>query len=275
MSRLRAAWKGLGAEHRAVLIAALVLLATMFLPWYSKSVDAVVAGRLDSQSSAKLAVTVFSLVEAAIFLVSVAVVVLVLARGERRSFDLPGGDGTVVTAAGAWVTFLVFYRFIDKPSGGGGGTLRVEYGLSWGIFFGLMAALALLASGLHLRAAHLGEPPRRGDAAPGSGPRGDAAPPSGPAASAGPTAAERRAEREARRAARERPGPGASPTVVQARERPGPGASPTVVQARGAPGAPPSPRALPGPAADAPVRQERPPRPQAPTTPDPPQLPFE
>jgi hypothetical protein len=206
VTRLRDAWNGLGREQRGVLVAAGVLLATMLLPWYSKSVDAVVRGQITSQSSSKLAITVFSWVEAAIFLVAVGVATLVLARGERRAFHLPGGDGLVVSLAGAWATFLIFFRFVDKPSGGGAGTFRVEYGLSWGIFFGLLAALALLASGLRLRAAHVREPALPGDVAPSDGPAGVA-----------DDAAERRREREARRAARPRPQPDAAPTTVTQR----------------------------------------------------------
>ncbi len=208
-ARLVAAWRNLAREQRLVVAAATALLATMLLPWYSRSVDAVVRGQLTSASSAKLALTVFSFVEAAIFLVAVGVAVLVLARGYRRAFHLPGGDGTIVAAAGAWATFLIFYRFVDKPGEAGGGQLKVEYGLSWGIFFGLLAALALTAAGLRLRAAQLAEPALPGAVAPSDDPLG--APPLRPrspttARAAGPggddpTRAARRQERETRRRA--------------------------------------------------------------------------
>ncbi len=205
LARLVAAWGNLAREQRRVAAAAALLLATMLLPWYSRSVDAVVGGKLETATSAKLAITVFSFVEAAIFLVAVGVTVLVLARGDKRAFHLPGGDGTIVTAAGAWATFLIFYRFVDKPGGGGGGQLRVEYGLSWGIFFGLLAALALVAAGLGLRAAQVAEPALPGDVAPDGGPGPTAvqrprapraAPPSPPVGSDDPTRARRRQQRE-------------------------------------------------------------------------------
>lgn len=202
-ARLLAAWRNLAREQRLVVVAAGVLLATMLLPWYSRSVDAVVGGKLETATSAKLAIAVFSFVEAAIFLVAVGVTIAMLARGDKRSFHLPGGDGTMVTAAGAWATFLIFYRFVDKPGGGGGGQLQVEYGLAWGIFFGLLAALALVAAGLRLRAAHVAEPALPGDVAPDGGPvrtpmprRDDAARASG---TDDHTRAQRRQEREARR----------------------------------------------------------------------------
>ena len=225
LARLVAAWGNLAREQRLVVAAAAVLLATMLLPWYSRSVDAVVDGKLETTTSSKLAITVFSFVEAAIFLVAVGVTALVVARGDKRAFHLPGGDGTIVTAAGAWATFLIFYRFVDKPGGGGGGQLRVEYGLSWGIFFGLLAALALLAAGLRLRAAQVAEPALPGDIAPDGGPAVTAvqrprapraAAPSPPARSDDPTRARRRQEREeSRRTAR-----ATAETPVRARRSP-------------------------------------------------------
>ena len=109
--------RGLAAEQRLAGIAALVLLATMFLPWYTKETTAAVDGQPVTVSQNRMAITVFSWVEAAIFLVAVGVGVLLLARGRKRAFHLPGGDGLVVMAAGAWATFLVFFRFVDKPSG--------------------------------------------------------------------------------------------------------------------------------------------------------------
>ena len=203
-ARLAAAARNLGREQRLVAIAAAVLLGSMLLPWYSRSVDAVVAGKLVTNSSSKLAITVFSFVEAAIFLVAAGVLALVLARGDRRAFHLPGGDGLIVAVAGAWATFLIFFRFVDKPGGDGDGQLQVEYGLSWGIFFGLLSALGLLVAGLGLRAAHVAEPALPGEVAPSDGPSG----------APDPTRGERLREREQRRRATPPPADQA-PTTVQ------------------------------------------------------------
>jgi hypothetical protein len=59
-----------------------------------------VDGRPQTESVTRSAFGVYSFVEAAIFLVACAVLVLLFARGERRAFHLPGGDGTVIMAAG-------------------------------------------------------------------------------------------------------------------------------------------------------------------------------
>ena len=73
--------------------------------------------------------------------VAVAVVLICVARADRRAFLLPGGDGAVIMAAGAWVMFLVFYRQLDRPTGNETGVLRPAgspawspVGVDWGIF---------------------------------------------------------------------------------------------------------------------------------------------
>ncbi len=214
-------------------VLAVVLLLTMLLPWYSEETNAIVDGRLDRDSSAALAITVFSFVEAAIFLVSAAVVALVVARARGAAFHLPGGDGTIVTAAGAWAVFLVFYRFVDQPSGGSASRfITTDYKLSWGIFFGLLAAGGLLYSGLRLRAAHVAEPPLRpGAATPTPAPASD--PPGAPAERAAAPG-----ERAAERAARVRATPDTAPTVVDHRREPAEG-SEAATRVAGGPATPP------------------------------------
>jgi hypothetical protein len=90
-----------------------------------------------------------------ILLVALGVLALLFARGERRAFHLPGGDGTVIAAAGVWASLLIVWRFFDKPELGRG----VSVGLQWGIFVALVAAIALAAAGNRLRAARRPEPP--------------------------------------------------------------------------------------------------------------------
>jgi hypothetical protein len=98
---------------------------------------------------------VISFVEAAIFLVAAGVLVLVLARGERRMFHLPGGDGTVIFAAGLWAATLIFYRVFDRPDvKGAAGTV----GIQWGFFAAFVAAGALAYAGQRIRIAGRPEP---------------------------------------------------------------------------------------------------------------------
>jgi hypothetical protein len=164
ITRVRRALGVLAPEQRRVALAALLVLASMLLPWYSKSTNAITRKGLDSNHEAKLAIFVPSFIEASIFLVALAVLVLMFARGERRAFHLPFGDGIVVSAAGAWVGFLVFYRFIDQPAGGTSKSIAYSYDLSWGIFFGLLAAAFLVYAGTRLRLAKVTEPALPGEA---------------------------------------------------------------------------------------------------------------
>jgi len=205
IKRLPKSFNALVSEQRLVVLAAALVLGSMLLPWYSKTTNGVTRAGLSASHEAKLAIFVPSFVEASIFLVAIAILVLMFFRGEGSAFHLPFGDGLVVTAAGAWVGFLVFYRFIDQPSGGKTNNLVYSYDLSWGIFFGLLAAAFLIYAGTRLRLGRVAEPPL-----PGEGP--DA-----------PTVADRRARRQAERPARQEP-----PRVDEAPTSIAPAAAPTV-----------------------------------------------
>ena len=128
--------------------AAAALMLTLFLPWYS----AVFRG--EERSFNRSAFGEFSFVEAAVLLVSLAVLYLVWARSQRKAFHLPGGDGTVIMAAGAWASLLIVWRLFDTPE-----AENAEFGLQWGIFVALAVAGLLTAAGARVRAAHRPEPP--------------------------------------------------------------------------------------------------------------------
>jgi hypothetical protein len=156
LARLRAAWRTLEREQRMCGAAALALVVTMFLPWYSTSRGVPIPGqgaRLVEDNES--AIAAFSWVEAAVLLVALGVLAMLFARGERRAFHLPGGDGTVIAGAGLWACLLIVWRLFDKPELGQG----VSVGLQWGIFVALAAAIALTAAGNRLRAARRPEPP--------------------------------------------------------------------------------------------------------------------
>ena len=155
-SRLGAAGRKLDGDQRFAAAAAVALLGTMLLPWYEKSV--VVAGSRTFATDTISAFGAVSFVEAAIFLVSAGVLVLVLTRAEGARFHLPGGDGTVIFAAGLWACALIFYRVFDRPDvSGDGGTV----GIQWGFFVAFVAAGALAFAGRQMRVAARPEPPPR------------------------------------------------------------------------------------------------------------------
>src|ERR1700709_2713199 len=112
MSRVAHAWRVLGREQRWAALAAIGLFVSMLLPWYSKTSTFVEHNAAKSSQTSLSAFQAFSFVEAAVLLVSAGVLAMLFARAEGRRFQLPGGDGTIVTIAGAWAALLIFYRLL-------------------------------------------------------------------------------------------------------------------------------------------------------------------
>jgi hypothetical protein len=139
-------------EMQLAALAAVLLALSMFLPWYQKSYFQ--AGKVVQANVSALGV--FTFVEAAVLLVSLAVLFLVWARSRQRAFHLPGGDGVAITLAGGWAALLLVWRLFDKPDIQGAGATM---GIQWGIFGALLAAGALVVAGARVRAVHAPEPP--------------------------------------------------------------------------------------------------------------------
>ncbi len=158
MTRLSSAWRALAPEQRLAAGASGALFVTMFLPWYQQNAVVNAPRTAPLQSRNLNAFQVFSFVEAAVLLVALAVLYLLFARGERRSFQLPGGDGSVVFAAGIWTALLLVLRLFDKPGITSHG-IAANVGIQWGIFFALAAAGLLAVSGSRMRAGAQPDPP--------------------------------------------------------------------------------------------------------------------
>jgi hypothetical protein len=158
LARIGRNWRALSSEQRLAAIAALLLLASMLLPWYQETGNALVGKTLQRIDDSKSAFGVYSFVEAAIFVVVVGVLVLLWARAERKAFHLPGGDGTVIMGAGLWVMFLIFYRQLDKPNGRKEGLIQTSIGVQWGIFIAFLLGALLAYAGYRIRASHVPEP---------------------------------------------------------------------------------------------------------------------
>jgi hypothetical protein len=157
-SGLAHAWGTLDRDRRLAALAAVALFATMFLPWYQQNAVVSAAKTAPLVSRNLNAFAVFSFVEAAVLLVAVAVLYLLYARAEGGRFQLPGGDGTVVLAAGLWSALLLVLRLFDKPGVTQHG-VAANVGVQWGIFFALAAAGLLAYAGSRMRAAQRPEPP--------------------------------------------------------------------------------------------------------------------
>lgn len=159
MTRLAQAWRALERERRLAALAALGLFISMLLPWYSKT-DTFVQNNAARATQASLnAFQAFSFVEAAVLLVSAGVLAMLFVRAEGASFNLPGGDGTIVMVAGGWAALLIFYRLLDKPGLHGNQRITATVGVEWGIFIALLLALGLLYCGRRMRAEERPQPP--------------------------------------------------------------------------------------------------------------------
>jgi hypothetical protein len=166
--RVARAWRHLPHERRLAAASALGLFVTLFLPWYQETV--IVPG-VRAPTTASTSITgwgAFSFVEAAVLLIAAGVLTLLLHRAEGRAFHLPGGDGLVIMAAGAWTCVLVIWRIFDKQSTSIHGPGAAISGVEWGIFAALGVAALLAYAGSRMRAAHRPEPPLPGESAAGT-----------------------------------------------------------------------------------------------------------
>jgi hypothetical protein len=157
--RLAHAYRALTPEQRLAALTSLGLFVSMLLPWYSKSDTLVVHGAAKAAETSLSAFQAFSFVEAAVLLVSAAVLATLFARAEGRGFPLPGGDGVVVMIAGGWAALLIFYRLLDKPGLQGNERVTATVGVEWGIFIALLLALGLAYAGARMRALERPAPP--------------------------------------------------------------------------------------------------------------------
>ena len=163
VSRVRSAWQARYGDQRLAAIGALGLFGSMFLPWYQQTAFLARGSNIQKSQSSLIAFQSWSFVEASILLVAIAVLGLLFARAERRVFHLPGGDGFVILAAGAWVMLLVFIRQIDKPGGDQSGDLQTTVGVSWGIFVAFLFGALIAYAGWRIRVHHRPEPVRDGE----------------------------------------------------------------------------------------------------------------
>jgi hypothetical protein len=159
ITRVAHAWRVLGREQRWAALTAIGLFVSMLLPWYSKTSTFVEHNAAKTSQASLSAFQAFSFVEAAVLLVSAGVLTMLFSRAEGRRFQLPGGDGTIVTIAGAWAAVLIFYRLLDKPGPQGTQRFTTTVGVEWGIFIALLLALALLFVGRRIRTSERGQAP--------------------------------------------------------------------------------------------------------------------
>lgn len=161
--RIGRAWRALTRERRYAAGAAVALFLTLFLPWYQDTLASSHQGQhrvsAVSQTVSVSGWGAFSFVEAAVLIIAVAILALLFQRAEGRAFHLPGGDGSVIAAAGGWACFLIIWRIFDHSGSSTQGLYVLSTGVDWGIFLALFVAAGLSYAGVRIRSARQPEPP--------------------------------------------------------------------------------------------------------------------
>jgi len=122
-------------------VGGLVLLISLWLPWYGVSVN--VAGFSASENASGW--EVFSTIDIILFLVAIAAIVLVaLKAAGQLPADVP--VALVLLALGGLAVLLILFRLIDTPAPG---DLPDEIDVSrkLGLFLGLIAAAGVVYGG--------------------------------------------------------------------------------------------------------------------------------
>jgi len=164
-------------------ISALALFIFLFLPWYGVGIDSIggfEVGELGDVSAWEA----FGLVDILLFLVSVVVVGLVLARAADAMPELPQSPALIIAAAGGLALLLVLFRLLVAPDFG-----EADVSRKIGIFLGLLASAGIAYGGWRAMNEPVAAGPRsRDDRGTPPASRAPSTSPSTPAGGAAPSA---------------------------------------------------------------------------------------
>jgi hypothetical protein len=124
--------------ERLCILGALVVAASLVIPWYDVAFADVSETALEG----------FGFAHAALLITVGAAVALIGALTRGYVLPRPFAEGVLITVAGAWASLLVVYLMLDRPEQLAGST---EVGLRLGAFVALGGTLALVLGGLRLR----------------------------------------------------------------------------------------------------------------------------
>ena len=130
--------RALGTAERIAAGGALLVLASMLLPWY---------GLRFLSSLSQTGLDAFGFAQAGLALTAGAALTLIVRSGLGYGLPRPLSEGGLLIAAGAWAAVLVGYAMIDRPDD----FAPLEISLRYGIFIALGGALAVVVGGFRLR----------------------------------------------------------------------------------------------------------------------------
>lgn len=135
-------WRGRAARlrpaERLCGIGALVVVASLLLPWYGIRFSGLSVTGLDS----------FGFAHAALLLTVAAAIAVIARRLAGHSLPRPLREGSLIAIAGVWASALVGYLMVDRPDQLAGST---SIGLRLGIFVALAGTIVIVVAGIRLR----------------------------------------------------------------------------------------------------------------------------
>ena len=142
---------------RGLLIAAgsaLLLIISLFLPWYA--VSASLGPGVPAVSASVTGWESFSYTDLLLFLVAAVVIALAALTAAGSLPELPVPIGQIVLGAGVLALLLVLFRLLNLP-GDAGGLVGVDVGRKLGGFVALIAAAGIAFGGTQAAASRAPE----------------------------------------------------------------------------------------------------------------------
>jgi protein-S-isoprenylcysteine O-methyltransferase Ste14 len=136
-TRIADALRSLGASERIAGIGALVVLASLLLPWY---------GLRFLSSLSQTGLDAFGFAQTGLVVTAGAALVLIVRCALGYQLPRPLSEGGLLVAAGVWAAVLIAYAMIDRPDD----FAPLEISLRYGIFVALGGAVAVIVGGLRL-----------------------------------------------------------------------------------------------------------------------------
>jgi hypothetical protein len=122
-------------------VSGVVLLISLFLPWYGIEVN--IAG-LGGGSATASAWEALDLIDILLFLAALVAIGVPVAKATGTlPAEVPGP--LLVVVAGGLAVLLVLFRIVDLPTPDLGG--GIDFSRKWGIFLGLIAAIGVAYGG--------------------------------------------------------------------------------------------------------------------------------
>jgi hypothetical protein len=139
--RVGHAIRRMGPNERLATVGALVVVASLLLPWYGAPI---------ASDLVKTGFGAFSFATAAMLLTVGAAIYLVIEVGNGYRPPRPLTVGTLLIVAGVWTGLLIIYQMLDRPQFHFA-DLNDDYDVRYGTFVALGGAAAIILAGTRRR----------------------------------------------------------------------------------------------------------------------------